>query len=196
MQLSTLAQSLEGGEASDFILSKYREGQSFYAIALILQEDLLLYTEVAQEQLIRAIAEFCQTSTSVAERLELFGTGRNAIARAERQQKRLTNVRTELQRLHFLQMSRIERLVADEELDGSLKGMGANEIEIDRRLLMNIHDVNKDLGEESGMGSAASGGKISPELSQKLGRLLHRMADKIIEEEEDVIDVKVLNEPT
>ena len=191
-QLSTIANTLAESELGDYILTRFREGANAYTIALWLQEDLLVYTNLDTKQLIAAVNEFCQAKTTVLERLELVGDGRNAIEKSVNKQKRQTSVLEELQKVYFLQLQRVNVLHTAESIVDGIKGAGANEIEILRRLLMNIHEVQQDTGSDVSMGGVSKdNATITPQLTQKLGKLLH----KLIEEgdQEDVIDVEVIN---
>lgn len=172
IERSTLGKRLAAHAVAPEVVRKSREGETPPAIAAWLQEDLLLFTEAGRDELEIAVKEHFLTEVPLEERLEIQRAGRSAIAATVARQRQHRSARERLELLSDLQMGRLEIMHELEAEDGKLVGSGANDIEIARRIAMNIHEVSKDTGDR---------GHAPPttDLGVKIGRiLLSIMQDK------------------
>ena len=149
IERSTLGKRLAAHSAAAEVIRRSLEGETPVSIATWLQEDMLLFTEAGREELEGAIKEHFLTEVPLEERLEIARKGRSAIAMTVAKQRKRQTARQRLETLFDLQLGRIELAHETEAGSGQLYGGGANEIEIARRIAMNIHEVGQDTGEDT-----------------------------------------------
>lgn len=185
IEKSSLAKRIDRSGLGPEVVRKMREGETPLAIAQWLQEDLMEFTEANRGELELAIKEHIKDTVPLEERLILFGQDRGAIARTVAKQKEATSAFERMEKLLHLQMGRLELLHNLEDASGITMGNGGNEVEIARRMIMNLHEIEQDVG--STRRSSPQGG-ITPEMKMKLGKALKKLID---DADDDVIDVEV-----
>lgn len=194
---STLTRRLGASELADEAVRRCREGETPLAVAEFLQNDLLLFTEAGVDELAQAVKELFIDRVPLEDRLEIQRVGRGAIATTVSKQRKRQNAYEALETLLMLQMGRIEIHHSMEQAMNVTMGSGANEVEIARRLAMNLHEVAQDIGDTGRAG--VGGGPVSGDLGAKLGKalkgLLDKAAEKAVQEaqpltvEAEVVDV-------
>lgn len=166
IERSTLARRLAGHAIADEVLLRCREGETPRALADWLQEDLLLFTEAGREELEIAVKELFLTEVPLEERLSIQREGRSALAKLAAKQRVKRSAKQRLELLADIQQGRLEMLHEREAQTGSLEGLGANEIEIQRRIITDLHKISKDSGDDGQPQGAMSG------IENKIGRAL------------------------
>jgi hypothetical protein len=185
LERSTLGKRIAANQQiSDEVLRKSREGETPLAVASWLQEELLLFTEAGREELAEAVRAHFLVEVPLEERLEIHRTGRNAIAATVARQRRNLNARERLEVLMDLQMGRLELGHQMESATGEFLPAMGNEVEVARRIAMNIHEVEVATGADGAPRSV--GGALSGELGAKLGKLFHVLIDAIPDPKEGV----------
>lgn len=179
LERSTLTRRLGASELAGEVVRRCRDGETPLAVAEFLQNDLLAFTEAGVDELAGAVKELFIDAVPIEERLEMQRTGRSAIAATVAKQRKRLNAYEALETLYLLQLGRIEMQHAMEQNVGVPIGAGANEIEIARRIAMNMHEVSQDLG-DAGRGGGG-GGPVSGDLGAKLGKALKNLIDRTAE---------------
>jgi hypothetical protein len=178
IERSTLGRRIAAHESvSAEVLRKSREGETPLSVAKWLQEELLLFTEAGIEELAQAVKVHFLAEVPLEERLDIHRVGRSAIAATVARQKRQAGSRERLEVLLDLQMGRIELGHRVEAAEGAFSPALGNEVEVARRIAMNLHEVEQVTGADSAPKTGS--GALSGELGAKLGKLFHVLLDAI-----------------
>lgn len=187
IERSTLGKRLAAHRIAEEVTRRMKEGETPLAVAEWLQEDLLLFTEAKVEELELAVREHFLTEVPLEERLAIQREGRKSIVATVAKQRQRLNAKQRLEILSDLQFGRIELMHAMEDATGVLMGSGANEIEIARRIAVNIHEVSKDTGQDDAPRGPEGG------LDSKISRvLLSLMRERQAQEK---VEVEVIDKP-
>jgi predicted transposase YbfD/YdcC len=196
IERSTLGRRIAANElVAKEVVRKSREGETPLAVAAWLQEELLLFTEAGQGELEAAVRAHFLAEVPLEERLELHRTGRDAIATTTARQRKRQNAKERLEVLYDLQLGRLELGHRLEMSTGEPVPALGNEVEVARRIAMNIHEVEQVTGNDDR--SRSGGGVLSGETGAKLGKLFHVLLNAIPDQpapknEPEPIDIEVI----